>query len=110
MDRVVVAVMEKENKVEQEDSLLDVYPVAIETDDDIPEFRTDDESIVVRIDKIDDNESDEVTNNNNCSSMRPKSGFGSLVTAIRIAHWMAKAYGYVAEKKSLYAAQDTVIY
>ena len=92
---------------------LSVYPAAAETDEDldVPEFRTDnDDSYVVKIDKIDDeNESNEQTNVNLSPSSRPKSGFTSLVTAIRVAKWLAKAYGYVTQKKLLYAPQDTVI-
>ena len=92
---------------------LTVYPIAAETDEDldIPEFRTDnDDSYVVKLDKIDDeNESNEQKNDNSGPSSRPKSGFSSLVTAIRVAKWLAKAYGYATQKKLLYAPQDTVI-
>ena len=92
---------------------LSVYPAVAETDEDldVPEFRTDnDDSYVVKIDKIDDeNESNQQTNVNLSPSNRPKSGFTSLVTAIRVAKWLAKAYGYVTQKKLLYAPQDTVI-
>ena len=91
---------------------LTVYPVAAENDEelDIPEFRTDDDSVVVKIDKIEEEkESNEQKKSNSSSSERPKSGFTSLVTAIRVAKWLAKAYGYATQKKSLYAPQDTVI-
>ena len=36
------------------------------------------------------------------------SGFASVVTAIQIAKWMAKAYGYSSRKKALYKSQDKV--
>ena len=91
---------------------LNVYPVAAENDEelDIPEFRTDDDSVVVKIDNIEEEkESNEQMNSNPSSSERPKSGFTSLVTAIRVAKWLAKAYGYATQKKLLYAPQDTVI-
>ena len=85
-----------------------VYPVALETDDDleVPEFRTDDDSCVI---KIDDSGSNQLLSVKPVSRDRPKSGFGSVVTAIRIARWMAKAYGYASQKKSLYVPQDSVI-
>ena len=89
-----------------------MYPVAAENDEelDIPEFRTDDDSVVVKIDNIEEEkESNEQMNSNPSSSERPKSGFTSLVTAIRVAKWLAKAYGYATQKKLLYAPQDTVI-
>ena len=35
--------------------------------------------------------------------------FSSLVTAIRVAKWMARAYGYTPECKSLFTSQDKVI-
>lgn len=38
-----------------------------------------------------------------------KSGFASVVTAIRIARWMARAYGYASQKKALYVPQDQVL-
>ena len=91
---------------------LNVYPVAAENDEelDIPEFRTDDDSVVVKIDNIEEEkESNEQMNSNPSSSERPKSGFTSVVTAIRVAKWLAKASGYATQKKLLYAPQDTVI-
>ena len=92
-----------------EEAPLTVYPVAIETDDnvDVPEFNdeTDTESTVVKIDKIDNNF---LSTNNPVSASRPKSGFGSIITAIRIAKWMAKSYGYATQKKALYTPLDTV--
>ena len=92
-----------------EEAPLTVYPVAIETDDnvDVPEFNdeTDNESTIVKIDKIDNNF---LSTNNPVSASRPKSGFGSIITAIRIAKWMAKSYGYATQKKALYTPLDTV--
>ena len=92
-----------------EEAPLTVYPVAIETDDnvDVPEFNdeTDTESTIVKIDKIDNNF---LKTNNPVSASRPKSGFGSIITAIRIAKWMAKSYGYATQKKALYTPLDTV--
>ena len=35
-------------------------------------------------------------------------GFSSIVTAIRVAKWMAKAYGYTSKQKSLFISQDKV--
>ena len=35
-------------------------------------------------------------------------GFSSIVTAIRVAKWMAKAYGYTTKQKSLFISQDKV--
>ena len=35
-------------------------------------------------------------------------GFSSIVTAIRVAKWMAKAYGYTSKQKSLFVSQDKV--
>ena len=35
-------------------------------------------------------------------------GFSSIVTAIRVAKWMAKAYGFTSKQKSLYIPQDQV--
>ena len=92
---------------------LTVYPASIESDDDldIPEFRTDnEESICIKIDTIDDAEPKKRPTILSTSSLsRPKSSnFGSIITAIRIAKWMAKAYGFASQKKSLYAPQDTV--
>ena len=93
------------------DNNLTVYPVTVETDEDldVPEFRTDDDSICIKIDTISDAEPKKRPALSTSSLSRPKSsGFGSIVTAIRIAKWMAKAYGYAQQKKSLYAPQDTV--
>ena len=92
---------------------LTVYPVTADADEelDVPEFETDVEnSYIVKIDKIEeDMTSNEVKNESSSLSDRPKSGFSSLVTAIRVAKWLAKAYGYATQKKLLYAPQDTVI-
>ena len=35
-------------------------------------------------------------------------GFSSIVTAIRVAKWMAKAYGFTSKQKSLFIPQDQV--
>ena len=35
-------------------------------------------------------------------------GFSSLVTAIRVAKWMAKAYGYSSKCKSSFLSQDII--
>ena len=92
---------------------LTVYPVTADADEelDVPEFETDVEnSYIVKIDKIEeDMTSNEVKKESSSLSDRPKSGFSSLVTAIRVAKWLAKAYGYATQKKLLYAPQDTVI-
>lgn len=92
---------------------LTVYPVTADADEelDVPEFETDVESsYIVKIDKIEeDMTSNKVKNESSSLSDRPKSGFSSLVTAIRVAKWLAKAYGYATQKKLLYAPQDTVI-
>ena len=42
-------------------------------------------------------------------TQKPKKDFASLITAIRIAKWFAKANGFTAHNKSLYVSQDTVI-
>ena len=90
------------------DKPITVYPVAVEADDaiEVPEFRPD--SVTIKIDYINDSESSNHLGLDKISSGRRKS-FGSVVTAVRIAKWMARAYGYAADKKSLYISQDLVI-
>ena len=80
------------------DKPITVYPVADEADDaiEVPEFRPDSVS-----NNINDSESNNHLGLEQMSSGRRKS-FGSVATAVRIAKWMAKAFGYAADKKSLY--------
>ena len=43
------------------------------------------------------------------SEESPKSvGFSSVVTAIRVAKWMAKAYGFTSQCKSSFTSQDII--
>ena len=39
---------------------------------------------------------------------KKRQAFSSIVTAIRVAKWMAKAYGYTSKQKSLFIPQDQV--
>ena len=39
---------------------------------------------------------------------KKSASFSSIVTAIRVAKWMAKAYGYTSKQKSLFIPQDKV--
>ena len=41
---------------------------------------------------------------------KKSASFSSIVTAIRVAKWMAKAYGYTSKQKSLFISQDKVNY
>ena len=91
------------------DTPLTVYPVTIETDEDleVPEFG--EESICIKIDKIGDADPNKRTTVSTSSPSRPRTGgFGAILSAIRIAKWMAKAYGYTSQKKSLYVPDDSV--
>ena len=41
---------------------------------------------------------------------KKSASFSSIVSAIRVAKWMAKAYGYTSKQKSLFISQDKVNY
>ena len=94
------------------DKPITVYPAADETDDDIevPEFRTDEnDSLSIKSENVNDSESNNHLGLKKMTADRRPSRFGSVVSAIRIAKWMARAYGYASQKKSLYVSQDVVI-
>ena len=87
-------------------TIITVYPAVEEIDDllVVPEEPTeDDESCAA-----DYGPPSSVQNNSSQESLFKK-GFFHVVTAIRIARWMARAYGYASQKKALYVPQDKVL-
>ena len=87
------------------EEIINVYPTALDNNDNliVPEEPGEDEdsaplhgpkSCFRRSVSLDSNKSVK---------------FSGVVTAITVARWMAKSYGYTASKKSCYVSRDTVI-
>ena len=90
------------------DKTVEVYTIAIGADNEleVPEFQVDGENESVMNKDLADNNA---SRDKKVSVEKPKSGFASLVTAIRIAKWVARANGFTSKNKSLYVSQDKVI-
>ena len=78
--------------------------------DVIPEFGLDEENGEVEKNQTQHLFSSENQNSVDCPNPKTITKFGSLVTAIRIAKWYAKANGYTSQNRSLYVSQDKVIF
>ena len=78
--------------------------------DVIPEFGLDEENGEVEQTQTLSAFSSEDHNVNDYPITKSMTKFGSLVTAIRIAKWYAKANGYTSQNRSLYVSQDKVIF
>ena len=90
------------------DKTFEVYPITIDADNELeaPEFQVDGENeSLINKDLADSN----VSEDDKVSVEKPKSRFASLVTAIRIAKWVARANGFTSKNKSLYVSQDKVL-
>ena len=74
-----------------------------ETDLDVPEepYEDEDDSTVIDVKSM-------ARSQNGDSSSTSSSTLG-FMTAVRIARWMARAYGYLAKKKRVYVSQDKVL-
>ena len=82
----------------------------ISEQDVIPEFGLDEENS-----EVEQNQTQHLVPSENQDSddryiPKTMTKFGSLVTAIRIAKWYAKANGYTSQNRSLYVSQDKVIF
>ena len=77
--------------------------------DVIPEFGLDEENGEVEQNQTQRLFSSENQNSDDRPIPKTMTKFGSLVTAIRIAKWYAKANGYTSQNRSLYVSQDKVI-
>ena len=77
--------------------------------DVIPEFGLDEENGEVEQNQTQRLFSSENQNSDDRTIPKTMTKFGSLVTAIRIAKWYAKANGYTSHNRSLYVSQDKVI-
>ena len=77
--------------------------------DVIPEFGLDEENGEVEQNQTQHLFSSENQTSDDRSTPKTMTKFGSLVTAIRIAKWYAKANGYTSQNRSLYVSQDKVI-
>ena len=78
--------------------------------DVIPEFGLDEENSEVEQNLTQHLVSSENQNSDDRHIPKAMTKFGSLVTAIRIAKWYAKANGYTSQNRSLYVSQDKVIF
>ena len=74
---------------------------------EIPEFEEDGENEDTMIEGV--NEQRGYQLDDRIIGERTRPVFASLVTAIRIAKWFARANGFTSKNKSLYVSQDMVI-
>ena len=92
-------------------NIITVYPAVEEIDDllVVPEEPTeDDESYAADYGPPSSFQNNRTIRETSQESLFKK-GFFHVVTAIRIARWMARAYGYASQKKALYVPQDKVL-
>ena len=95
----------------KKDKSSEVYTIPLDGDDEleVPEFQIDGENEDAVDKDFVDFECNEYHIDNKVSGEKSKTGFTSLVTAIRIAKWFARANGFTTKNKSLYVSQDKVI-
>ena len=78
--------------------------------EEIPEFQLDEEIALAGNMQTQHSLCDENHKVDETITKKTKNDFASLITAIRIAKWFAKANGFTAHNKSLYVSQDTVVW
>ena len=71
----------------------------------VPEEPADDEDSISEYSAVCNPERERTTSEESPNSVKSV-GFSSIVTAIRVAKWMAKAYGYSSKCKSQFTSQD----
>jgi hypothetical protein len=88
------------------DNSFEVHTIPFDAEDEleVPEFQVDGESEDAMNFGCNESHIDYKV-----SGEKRTTGFASLVTAIRIAKWVARANGFTSKNKSLYVSQDKVI-